>query len=1037
MLEVSHLSKIYKTKGGEDVRALDDVSVLFPEMGMVFLLGKSGSGKSTLLNVCGGLDNPTSGEIIVKGRSSKNFSQSDFDSYRNTFIGFIFQEYNILNEFSVEDNIALALELQGKPKDKEAIAALLEQVDLTGYAKRKPNTLSGGQKQRIAIARALIKAPEIIMADEPTGALDSNTGKQVFDTLKKLSKDKLVIVVSHDREFAEQYGDRVIELKDGKILSDVSKTHEEQVSISDNVTAVGDTICIKKGADLTDADFKEIKAFMKKADRDLIIASGEKDVKSFKEVARINDEGQKEVFRSTDESTFTKKAYTSEDSKFIRSKLPMRHAMKIGVSGLKTKPFRLFFTIMLCTMAFVLFGLFSTITFYDSGATLKQTLKDSELSSVRLVKEYQVHQKQYHNGSLEYEYENEYTAAFTKEEVDAYAQIYGQETFGAIKIESSTSFPVQTQSKYWKASLNYFAYLPETHPMRSKITIGAHPQADDEIAVSSYTANVIKECKLIGSNKEINSLDDVKGEILSFNGEDMKIVGIFETAQVPEKYDDLKENSDNYSLMNGLEKELQDGSYLLAFLSETAFERVAQNNRSYYGNTSAFDNKSMQVAYQNEEGEWSSYGDSWNGAYAAISQKSANETAYFLDADKTALSDNEAIVTPSVLYNSLNGNRSYQEKKLAAENEYNAARQGFYDRLSALNVENVSTMVEQWEYNNEIFIPDENEPELLAIYNDWKTEYDKKIVFENFRLDLERFSRGYEWNEETGEDVYYSDEKLSEMATKLLAFIREHQLSFSYKAQLYNNQYGGGALGNENTFTVAGFFRNQEDSYSAHMYLSDEKATELWEVQKLSYEYYSEQTTSYVPQKNELYGTIFLPYDHSDALTEKLVEIYKNDGFDESDTRISLECSIISGFEMADSMISNLSKVFLYVGLVMAVFAALLLSNFIAVSISHKKKEIGILRAVGARSFDVFKIFFSESFTITAICVVLGIVGSVLLCNVLNAEIVGMIGASLFVFGISSLLVLLGVALLTSLLATFLPVWNAAKKKPVESIRAL
>lgn len=219
MLEVIHLTKLYKTKGGADVRALDDVSLRFPEKGMVFLLGRSGSGKSTLLNVCGGLDSPTSGEIVVKGRSSRDFTQSDFDSYRNTFVGFVFQEYNILDEFSVEDNIALALELQGKPKDKKTIEKLLADVDLSGYAKRKPNTLSGGQKQRIAIARALVKNPEIIMADEPTGALDSSTGKQVFDTLKKLSENKLVIVVSHDRDFAEQYGDRIVELKDGKIIS--------------------------------------------------------------------------------------------------------------------------------------------------------------------------------------------------------------------------------------------------------------------------------------------------------------------------------------------------------------------------------------------------------------------------------------------------------------------------------------------------------------------------------------------------------------------------------------------------------------------------------------------------------------------------------------------------------------------------------------------------------------------------------------------------------------------------------------------------
>ncbi len=140
MLEIRNLVKVYKTKGGAEVRALDGVSVKFEEKGMVFLLGKSGSGKSTLLNLCGGLDSPDAGEIIIKGRSSKDFSQSDFDSYRNTFVGFVFQEYNILNEFSVEDNIALALELQGKNKNKEQVHSILAQVDLENFAKRKPAT---------------------------------------------------------------------------------------------------------------------------------------------------------------------------------------------------------------------------------------------------------------------------------------------------------------------------------------------------------------------------------------------------------------------------------------------------------------------------------------------------------------------------------------------------------------------------------------------------------------------------------------------------------------------------------------------------------------------------------------------------------------------------------------------------------------------------------------------------------------------------------------------------------------------------------
>lgn len=358
MLEVVHLTKIYKAKGGVETKALNDVSVRFPEKGMVFLLGKSGSGKSTLLNVCGGLDSPTSGEIIVKGRSSKNFSQSDFDSYRNTFIGFVFQEYNILNEFTVEDNIALALELQGKPKDKKAIRQLLDDVDLSLFAKRKPNTLSGGQKQRIAIARALIKHPEIIMADEPTGALDSATGKQVFDTLKKLSKTKLVIVVSHDRDFAEEYGDRIIELKDGKILSDVTKEEAAAKALGANLEIIGEnTLSVKNGAALTQQDYQYIYSFLSR-NQNAIISSGEKEISDFKKVSHITENGGKEYFAETDEKQIPKKQYDGKKTKFIRSKLPMRHAFRIGVSGLKSKPFRLIFTILLCSVAFIMFGLF-------------------------------------------------------------------------------------------------------------------------------------------------------------------------------------------------------------------------------------------------------------------------------------------------------------------------------------------------------------------------------------------------------------------------------------------------------------------------------------------------------------------------------------------------------------------------------------------------------------------------------------------------------------------------------------------------------
>lgn len=220
MFQVKDLVKTYRPKKAEPVFALRGVSIDFGETGMVFILGKSGSGKSTLLHLMGGLDVPTSGELVIDGKSSKDFSKEDFDDYRNTYVGFVFQEYNLLPEFTVYENLALALQLQGKRADREKIRESLKRVELELDEKRRPNELSGGQKQRVAIARALIKDPKIIFADEPTGALDEGTGSAILTFLKSFSREKLVIVVSHDREFAEKYGDRILELADGRIVSD-------------------------------------------------------------------------------------------------------------------------------------------------------------------------------------------------------------------------------------------------------------------------------------------------------------------------------------------------------------------------------------------------------------------------------------------------------------------------------------------------------------------------------------------------------------------------------------------------------------------------------------------------------------------------------------------------------------------------------------------------------------------------------------------------------------------------------------------------
>lgn len=228
MLELKNITKIYKT-GDFEQKALDDVSISFRKNEFVSILGRSGGGKTTLLNIIGGLDKYTSGDLLIDGKSTKNFKDSDWDYYRNVSVGFIFQSYNLISHQNILANVELALTLSGVKKEdrkRRAIEAL-DKVGLKDHIYKKPAELSGGQMQRVAIARALVNNPEIVLADEPTGALDTNTSKQIMDLLKEIAKDRLVIMVTHNPELAEKYSTRIVKIRDGVILDD-SDPYEEK-----------------------------------------------------------------------------------------------------------------------------------------------------------------------------------------------------------------------------------------------------------------------------------------------------------------------------------------------------------------------------------------------------------------------------------------------------------------------------------------------------------------------------------------------------------------------------------------------------------------------------------------------------------------------------------------------------------------------------------------------------------------------------------------------------------------------------------------
>ena len=1040
MLEIRHLSKVYRTRGGADVHALDDVSLRFEETGMVFLLGKSGSGKSTLLNLCGGLDTPDEGEIIIKGRSSKDFTQADFDSYRNTFVGFVFQEYNILDEFSVEENIALALELQGKGRDKARVREILEQVELAEFARRKPNTLSGGQKQRVAIARALVKNPEIIMADEPTGALDSNTGKQVFDTLKKLSESKLVLVVSHDREFAEIYGDRIVELKDGKVISDVVKTKLAPHKASENVTVLaGNILSVKNGAALSDDDMAQIRAFLAANREETLIAGGAKEVRGLKKTACIDENGVREAFAAA-KTPQPQQPYVAEDTQFIRSCLPMRHAVRIGASSMRNKPFRLAFTIFLSFLAFTLFGLFSTLAFYDQKEVTYNTYLDAGYERVNIMKFYNSSREFYYERNDEYlteskcpyvlfspkdltafraendgalgvfDYQNRglgrwsdgtVTGVYNADASDGSVSFLPMYSFGI------TDLPLQAEDYYYTEIQAFGAVDPDSQYWQSRLLTRTDLSAlgDDGIVISSYLFDSLKASGIRAANgAPLQFVTDIVGvtlRVLSPQEDkyaDLVVCGVYDYSPPQEWYDELFDSSsaeNDYSArLSVFENNLFNGFYCLALVSDSFYEanyrwyNIAEDPYEYgMEQWDHFEKVSISASY-GAEGPASDLEEagplaseiSYTGPYSDLMPDKAKDIYFFGEAP-SALADGQIIVSFSCYFSQWMHN-DYRARGIA------------FDSEEYKTCTKISDILSTGEYTA-----------------------DSHMTVDGYN----RFSA-------TRADIEWA---LGQFLALVEARAEDPAAALPTQAEI-----------NGKTYTVVGFWYGPSTPGTSDtaVYFSQNDFMALRPLAKPQmtgndeYIYYSFET-KYVPDDDACYTSILLPVAEPSALRAAV----NGDSVisEVDDSYYKMVSPITQQLDDVDSTLSKLELIFLFVGLGMAVFAMLLLFNFISASITNKKKEIGILRAVGARSSDVFKIFFSESAIIACICFVLSMAASFGLCYVLNNIYAASIGASIFVFGPLSWLVMLGITFVTSFAATYFPVYSIARKKPVESIRAL
>ncbi len=944
MLVLENVLKQYQTKAGE-VNALNGVSLTFPSSGLVFIVGKSGSGKTTLLNVIGGLDGIDGGEIYVQDKRFSAFSAKEYDSYRNTFIGFIFQEYNLLSEHTVEYNIKLAMELQGAKATEEEFDALLKEVEIDDLKYRKPSELSGGQRQRVAIARALVKHPRIIMADEPTGALDSATGAQVLETLKKLSKDKLVIVVSHDEEFAEKYADRIIRLVDGQVVEDVTFADKE---LNSNVTEQEETLVVKQGADLTEKEKDELAAA----------------VKNRKKISFT----EKLFFR--EKKTTGEVAVGMEETVALKkSKMKLRSSAYLGVKSLWVKPVRLIITILISALAFAVFGLFDTIANVSTAKVLQNQVKKASSSIVA-----------YGNYVQDYEGGDMYGIKLSQETVDTLEDKTGgavkgifdfsTNTSGAslptIAIEELRASRVVFGRKYYTNAVNGFVEFSYDEfnangafkDFDYEILIGDYPRLRYEtdvlmrdslyqVGISTYLADSIMHYlngETLGE-KEINNYADLLGATITVDGMPLTICALIDCGAIPEKYEELKGAGSSEQKLLSLRNDYD------AFINADA-------------------KKCLFVA---------------DGFRKEAMKEKSKTDAYYIGNNRLKLRINDAELS-----------------KNCTNYVYNAKECG-EDNVLLFNGQTSST----WKLaDDEILIHHRNLEDLFTDKIYLLNDFDEREVTNIIRgmedgtkkENLSAFKRMNNRLDMTDEDwSAYTTARLEQTSTETGELI------------IKDVKIVGVYFGVDNGVTTG------KNTYKMMMNENLMRALNIYEQQGgYSQVLFSEKSV------RRGAGTLANYLTSEEGLS---LIWYKN--------------TVLNDIKSNETMIHQVANLFLYAALALAVFSIFMLYNYISTSIANKRRSIGVLRGLGAGSKDILRIFLTESLIIGLINSVLACGLSALGCMLVNLYIYNVMHISIAfaLFGLRQILIISGVAMLTAVLASALPIFKIAKKKPVQLIR--
>lgn len=1081
MLQIKNIKKEYKT-GGLVQKALDDVSLNLRDNEFVAILGPSGSGKTTLLNIIGGLDRYDSGDLVINGISTKRYKDRDWDSYRNHTIGFVFQSYNLIPHQTVLSNVELALTISGvsKSQRREIAKEALEKVGLIKHIHKKPNQLSGGQMQRVAIARALVNDPDIVLADEPTGALDSETSVQVMELLKEVAKDRLVVMVTHNPELAEEYATRIVTLKDGKILDD---TDRFDVSEADIVSEKSQNMGKTSMSFLTSLSLSFNNLKTKKGRTILTAFAGSIGIIGIALILSLSN-GINNYINDIEEETLSEYPLQIQKAGYDMSSLfrSMSGSNSKDSDSKKTKEDM--------RVQETLTGMFSTVGSNDLKSLKKYF--DSGKSGIEK-----------HTKAIEYSYGIEpqiYSA-----DTDNIRQVHPDKSFSAMGLGSESTTNSMMSSMM---STNVFMQMPENKSLYQNqydVKAGKWPSKYNECVLVLYPDGSISDYFLYALNlrdpeeldkmvKQFAKEEEVKipegkngysyEEVLNA---EFRLVNAADCYQYDSSYKVWKDKKNDEKYMKSLVEKgekikivgivqpkkdasismLMPGIYYTPELSKHVIEKAYEseivkqqlknedinvftgkefNSKSSEG---GFDMKSLfkvdeskfASAFQMDPSRINVDLSNLNNLMGQVSLPGINISDIISKIDINISTEQ----INSMISDLAAGYMDYVKNR--PEMDFSALDIQVMSYLNSPQVEKL--LIDQVEQaikeNGEIKLTDSQMKEILNTIIDEFYKYSE----ENNLPDIMKMGQYFMEYIQTDEAKKIINKHLDEIAR-----------SNSIEEQIYSilKGYMGSVTGSissalEKEITnsmrklsasMANAFKFDMSTFSGamNMDMSEEEIMELMTAMM-----YQEDETSENNLKKLGYADFSNPseisiYPKDFEEKEKVIDIL--DSYNERMEKAGRDDQVISYTDMVGSLMSSVTTIINAISYVLVAFVAisLVVSSIMIgvityISVLERKKEIGVLRAIGASKKNISQVFNAETFIIGALSGIIGIGMTIILIVPINQIIHSVTGkdninAALPIF---AGIVLIVISILLTLIGGIIPSRKAAKEDPVTALR--